>query len=220
MSFAPGHLRHARRFASALALFAVAATPAAAQTVTFETLATTDPVRYVQNGVTVQGLTFTAVGAGIGAADAFAVNGPSQAAVFTGSAALFNNLTATTAITAGGPFSVMSLSATSGLGLFSFQPTMVTFTGFLNAGGSVTQMATLAAGTVTPMPIMLSGFTNLSSLQVTVTSPGFETVQLDNIVFSSSVAVVPEPSTVLLLGSGLVGVAAFARRRRRQGTSA
>lgn len=212
-SYAPGHLRQARRLAGALALLAVAATSATAQTVTFETLATTDPVRYIQNGVIVQGLSFTAVGAPAAAADAFAVYGPSQAAFFTGSAALFNNLTATTTIAAGGtPFSIGSLSAAPGLGAFSFEPTTVMFTGMLSTGGSITQTATLAAGSATPTTILLSGFTNLSSLQVTVTSPGFETVQLDNL----AVAVVPEPSTILLLGTGLVGVAGFARRRRRQ----
>ena len=216
-SFAPVPLRQARRLASAVALVALAAAPAAAQ-VTFEELATAGPVNYVANCVSSGGLTFTAVGLGCDVADAFAVYGPSQAAFYSGSAALFNNLTAGVSVTTGGmPFSLTSVSLTPGLGALSFEPTTVMFTGMVNGGGTVMQSFTLAAGMLTPTTAVLSGFTNLMSFTYEVTSPTYDGVQIDNIVYSSTGAsVVPEPGTVLLLGTGLAGLGVFARRRRRQ----
>ena len=213
-SFAPGHLRQARRLACALVAFG--ATPAAAQ-VTFEELATDAAVSYVGNCVSSGGLTFTAVGLGCDVTDAFAVYGPSQAAFYSGSAALFNNLTAGVQVTTGGtPFSLTAVSLTPGLGALGFEPTTVMFTGMVNGGGTLTQMATLAAGMNTPMLVTLSGFTNLTSFTYAVTSPSYDGVQIDDIVYSTGASVVPEPATVLLLGSGLAGLAVFARRRQRQ----
>ncbi len=48
--------------------------------------------------------------------------------------------------------------------------------------------------------------------------PGTLLNAIDNLTFSSSVAATPEPSTLLLIGTG--AVAAFARRRRRPGAAA
>lgn len=69
-------------------------------------------------------------------------------------------------------------------------------------------------------PFAFNGFDNLSSLRLTVLGPppsgqvieGIERiVQFDNV----ALAVVPEPATMVLLGSGLAVVGVLARRRRR-----
>ena len=214
-SYASAHLRQAKRLAGAFALVAAAATPAAAQ-VTFEEFATSAPVNYVQNCAVSGGLTFTAAGLGCDVTDAFAVYGPSQAAFYSGSAALFNNLTQSVIVTSASPFSLNSAMVTPGLGALGFDPTTVVFTGMLNGGGTISQTVTIAAGMVSPTMVNFSGFTNLTSFTYTVSSPSYDGVQIDNLAIGAGVAVVPEPSTVLLLGTGLAGVAVFARRRRRQ----
>jgi len=87
----------------------------------------------------------------------------------------------------------------------------VVFVGVLSGGGTVTQ-------TFTPTVfgfhtfVFNSSFTNLLSVSWHQGTDEFNAHQFDNIVVSSSV---PEPATMLLLGSGLVGVAGTLRKRRK-----
>jgi len=88
----------------------------------------------------------------------------------------------------------------------------VVFTGFLSGGGTVTQ-------TFNPTVfgfhtfVFNSSFNNLVSVTWRQGTDELNAHQFDNIVVASSV---PEPTAMLLLGTGLAGVAAKLRNRRRK----
>ena len=89
----------------------------------------------------------------------------------------------------------------------------VVFVGVLQGGGTVTQ-------TFTPTVfgfhtfVFNSSFTNLLSVSWHQGNDDFNAHQFDNVVVNS-VTSVPEPATMLLFGSGLVGVAGTLRKRRK-----
>lgn len=206
----------------AVAASAAFAMPAHAQTtLNFNSLTDVDGsgVRYVNNCYVESGFRVAVAGLACGTEAALATWTSADPLFYTGSPALFNNLGETVEITAtsGASFSLMSLGMAPVLGGFG-APTTVTFMGMLAAGGTVSQTFTVPGATTAMTAFTLTGFTGLSSVRFTVTSPSAEPyVQFDNVMLmAGTTAVIPEPSTYALIGAGLLGVAGMARTRRRR----
>jgi hypothetical protein len=215
------------RRAVAAALVALSAASAAgAQTATLNFNGLTDPdglgVRPVANCYMESGYTVTAVGVpctGTAAATALAVGSAIDPTLFPGSPAIFLNDPTATMIeftrVGGGLFSLSSiafapfLQAATTVTLMGIRPSaatvMLTLAG-IPAGGLVPALSTF-----TP-----AGLTGLSALRVSSTNQfGEPYVLIDNVTFvGAAVSTVPEPATIALFATGLLGVGAFARRRR------
>jgi hypothetical protein len=138
---------------------------------------------------------------------------------FAGSTGLFRNQV-------GGALSILREAAGGAFDLFSVDlahmlvgprdPVNVTFTGFLAAGGSVTQTFMLGAKADGSPSFQTYTFSNsFRDLARVEWRQDAAYHQFDNISLGGG-AVVPEPGTLLLLGSGLLGLYKVGRRRRQR----
>ena len=150
-------------------------------------------------------------------------------ASYLGSPALVNDAGSAVEFTSavmGGSFSLFSLDlapiflvpAGTPLSMVGSMP--VTFSGVTIGGVSLApQVFSLALNEQTFRTFTFTNFTNLSSARVTFGAPDFS-AQIDNVNVGINAAVIPEPSTYALMGTGLLGLAGIARRRRTTNTPA
>jgi hypothetical protein len=94
-----------------------------------------------------------------------------------------------------------------------FVPLAVQFTGTFVGGGTITQ--TVATdGLFNGDVFSFVGFTNLASLHIQ--SMNGRTFQIDNVNVSPTATPVPEPASMLLLGTGILGAGVHRWRQQRQ----
>jgi len=186
--------------ASALLLF-VAAGQAQAEVITFENFAPPGSLVNINPAFPYReaGFQLTPTNGNSAVFDAAAaVDMPGNATDFFGFAE--GNVITLTNV-AGVPFNLSSLLL--GPSTIASGPVTMTLVGNLAGGGSLTRTFSLLT---TATPVTLSDFINLTSVVFRTT----DDAGIDNI----NVTPVPEPTTMLLLGTGLAGVAAQVRKRR------
>jgi PEP-CTERM motif-containing protein len=111
----------------------------------------------------------------------------------------------------GGSFSLLNLQYAGNNSTVSAATSLVV-TGFFTAGGSITTTLIIVSSAALSNAAFV-GFNDLSSVVFDGTG-GEGAFALENVeVGAGGTAAVPEPATIILLGSGLA--AAYARRRRK-----
>lgn len=194
-----------------LALLGLSPSVARADVITFDDLERIGAGFFPMNSYTHGSFTFTSIN-NPAASDAFYTAEMSNPTSYAGSAGLFLGHIGDNArlSAAGTPFSLTSIDM-SRLHDYETGPVTVTFTGFLVGGGTVIQSFTFSQfgfQTFTFDP----SFTNLAYVEFGPQNHAF--FQIDNVVLNqSSQTPIPEPMTLVLLGTGLAGVACKVRKR-------
>ena len=209
---------HTMRFLAGSATLVIAlASPAtvSGQIMTFVPVAcATGMVNIVASPYTEAGFTLTTPGAaefGTWCAD--------NTGRYAGPGLFINTFDAIATLTkaGGGTFSINAIELA-----YEYEGTVptedLTFTGYLSGGGTVTQTFTIGpqlANTFFAPFLFDAAWTNLLSVDFPAqrgTQPPWP-YQFTNIVLNGAGATVPEPASMMLLGTGLVGVFGVARRR-------